>query len=138
MLTDGPERPAPLRQQLLEEGIKITVGDRNKSYGDPAVNLGCAGRIKEVVHSYLGVKRDVTAGEREAIDNICTKLARIATGSTVTKDNYLDLAVYAAIAGEIALQGKGPEAGEVTKLTPQQLDDLARGRIVAVPPGTFR
>lgn len=88
------------RAQILIDGARLTSGDRDATYGDPYINLGLAGRLKEVF--YAGATRQLGPAEREAIDLIFTKLGRIGTGSTIHRDNYLDGSVYFAIAYENA------------------------------------
>jgi hypothetical protein len=94
-----------IRGNLLIQAHEATTRQRNVSYGDPMVNLSCAGELKRVVRSYMQANRHRTfsSAEEEAIDAICTKLGRIATGSPVG-DNYVDGAAYFAIAGEANIQ----------------------------------
>lgn len=95
-------RTATIRVQILEEGAKLTSGDRDVSYGPPAVNLSCAGELKTVFRKWAqtaGVS--ISAGEQEALDQVMTKLARRATG-TAKRDTYVDGATYFAIAGELS------------------------------------
>lgn len=100
-----------IRQQILERGIEITTGDRNKSYGDPLQNLGLAGKIKELLYS--NAQRKLGPAEREAIGLVVTKLSRIFSGSAPGRDTYLDGAVYFAIAGECAeLESEGRKDSE--------------------------
>jgi len=93
----------PVRVQILNEGAQLTNGSRDAEYGPPAVNLACAGELKAVIRKYM--KRDIAPGELEAIDQVCTKLGRVATGVKPKRDTYVDGATYFAIAGEIALSG---------------------------------
>ncbi len=88
------------RSSILLEGAQLTSGDRDASYGEPIVNLGCAGDLKRTFRKHL--KRPMHPGEEEAIDMVLSKLGRIATGPRVVRDNYVDAATYIAIAGEIA------------------------------------
>lgn len=91
----------PMRVQILEEGARLTNGNRNVSYGSPKVNLAAAGELKAVFRKHM--IRDISPGELEAIDMVLTKLGRAATGAAPVRDTYVDGATYFAIAGEIAL-----------------------------------
>lgn len=90
-----------LRVQILEEGARITSGDREKKYGPPKTNLSAAGELKAVFRKHL--KRELSHGELEALDMALTKIGRLATAPAPVLDTYVDAATYLAIAGEIAL-----------------------------------
>lgn len=101
------KQDTPMRVRVLMRSTEITSRDRNKSYGDPAFNLGTAGRLKQLLHAAgtineAGGGRKIGPGEWEAIDQVATKLARIVTGPVITEDSYVDAATYAAIAYECA------------------------------------
>jgi hypothetical protein len=98
----------PTRVQTLETAIKLTGGDRNKSYGPPFDNLSdCA----ELWNAYINSKSDcieATAdgsytvrlkAEDVAWLNVLQKMAR-SFKSGYHPDNYTDAAAYSAIAGE--------------------------------------
>jgi hypothetical protein len=93
---------APVRVQILNEGASLTSGERDKVYGDPAVNLRCAMELKQVYDKYaVSPEGDPRHGlaHHEAMHMALTKVGRIATGA-YKKDNYVDGATYTAIAGE--------------------------------------
>lgn len=92
----------PERVKILEDAADITSGDREAEYGPPAFNLQCAGELKLLLRKHA--RRELTAGEWEAIDLAMTKLGRIVTGPKPKRDTYVDAACYLAIAGEIALK----------------------------------
>lgn len=94
-----------VRVGILNEGARLTGSDRDKTYGDPVINLACSGELKQVFRKYI--QRDVSTQELEAIDMALTKLGRIATGPAPHRDNYVDAAAYIAIAGEQALRHRG-------------------------------
>lgn len=96
-----PVPQPPLRVQILNEGAALTNGDRDADYGPPAINLACAGELKAVLRKYM--KRRISPGELEALDQVCTKLGRAVTGPKAKRDTFVDGATYFAIAGEIAL-----------------------------------
>jgi len=80
-------------RDLLKETIKVITGPREKDYGDKYNNHV---NISELWSSYLGYKispHDVA---------ICMALVKIARlKHRRTKDCYIDIAGYAAIASEI-------------------------------------
>jgi hypothetical protein len=90
----------PLRVQILQQGVRLTSGDRNKSYGEPIINMGLAGKFKALFRE--NAVRKIGPAEQEAIDMVLTKVARLASGKVPGRDSYIDLATYAAIAGELA------------------------------------
>ena len=100
----GPARDPstpPQRVHILTEAARLTGADRNKTYGDPGVNLACAGELKDVFWRYAKANpREISPAEGEALDQVMTKLARLATGAAKL-DNYIDGAAYFAIAGEV-------------------------------------
>ena len=92
-----PEKPERVR--LLEQGIKLTAGDRNKTYGPPWDNLTACAMLWE---AYLSAKMNVEVrlvAEDVAHMMQLVKMTRTFHGS-YHADNYLDNAVYGAIAGE--------------------------------------
>lgn len=93
----------PERVKILNEGARLTSGDRDKEYGPPAVNMACSGALKKALRDHM--TREMTPAELEAIDMALTKIGRLATG-TPKRDTYVDAATYLAIAGEIGLNGK--------------------------------
>lgn len=92
-----------IRGNILATAREYTEEDRNASYGDPFLQLGLAGELKELLRNhYLNWgQRNIGPAEWEAIDMDCTKLSRIVLGQ-YTPDNYIDLVAYSAIAGECA------------------------------------
>ena len=104
----------PIREQILNLAIKHTMGDRNKSYGPPVINLG---DIAELWTAYLAGKakgRQIGAtggqdlagqfeltAEDVAWMNVLQKMARTFQPE-LKQDNYEDATAYSAIAGECA------------------------------------
>jgi hypothetical protein len=82
------------RGDILQEAARLTAKDRQKIYGDPRTNH-C--RIADLWTIYLG--NEVTP-QQVAICMALVKIARLM--ETETADSFVDLAAYAAIAGEIA------------------------------------
>tara|TARA_Y100001951_G_C11036323_1_gene127740 strand:- start:85 stop:435 length:351 start_codon:yes stop_codon:yes gene_type:complete len=83
----------PVSAELLEEAKKLVEKDRHEDYGDKLTNHQ---NIAKLWNAFLGTKispHDVA---------ICMGLVKIARLKHAhKKDSYLDLAAYAAIAGEI-------------------------------------
>ena len=80
-------------KEYLEKTIKIISGDRHKDYGDKTINHQ---NIADLWSTFLGHK--VTA-QQAAICMMLVKVARLKHRRT--EDCYIDMAGYAAIAGEI-------------------------------------
>ena len=82
------------REQILTEANKIVNGARNEAYGSPENNFR---KIAALWSSYTG--HDYSAHD-VTIMMMLLKIARTSTG-TGSMDNYVDIAGYAACAGEI-------------------------------------
>ena len=80
-------------KEYLEKTIEIISGDRHKDYGDKTTNHQ---NIADLWSVFLGHK--VTA-QQAAICMLLVKVARLKHRRT--EDCYIDMAGYAAIAGEI-------------------------------------
>ena len=83
------------RGDILQEATRLTAYDRQNAYGDPKVNHT---RIADLWTTYL--EHQVTP-QQVAICMALVKVARLM--QTETEDSFIDLAAYAAIAGEIAM-----------------------------------
>lgn len=95
------------RREILESAAAIVTQDREEQYGKPEDNFGLIAALWEpyiretCVESGAGVN---ILPEDVAIMMSLLKIARIATGQPKA-DNFVDLAGYAACAGEIATGG---------------------------------
>jgi len=95
----------PERIRLLKRGIDLTSGDRNEAYGPPYDNLtACA----EMWRSYVVAKYGHATAMYFSAEDVAhmmtlVKMTRTFHGS-YHADNYLDGAVYQAIAGECRLE----------------------------------
>ena len=94
----APKVDVPERIRLLQSGIELTGGDRNKAYGDPWSNLTACATMWE---AYLTAKYSEIHLVAEDVAHMMqlVKMTRTFHG-TYHADNYLDSAVYGAIAGE--------------------------------------
>ena len=91
------------QSDLLREVADIVSGARNRDYGPPKLNLD--ERTARLWTAYLRGKEDIFYGQGiDGIDvcmmMILVKIARTMADGTV-KDNYADIAGYAAAAWEI-------------------------------------
>ena len=80
-------------KEILEETINIVTGQRQEDYGDKVVNHR---NIAELWSAYLDTQ---IAPHDVAICMLLVKVARLKNRKT--EDCYIDMAGYAAIAGEI-------------------------------------
>ena len=87
----------PTRLRILAEGAKLTGGDRLKSYGSPVQNMDETAVLWAAYLRTRGFEIHL-AGEDVANMMALLKMARM--GQTHKEDNYVDGAVYLAIAGE--------------------------------------
>ena len=92
------------REEILKEAIKCVCTDRNEQYGEPEDNFSC---IAEYWQKYLidrcvefGADVCITA-EDVAVMMMLFKIARYITADTPIVDTFVDIAGYAACAGEI-------------------------------------
>ena len=94
------EKPTT-RERILYTGAKLTAGDRDKQYGPPVKNMQDIAALWETFllgrHEFQGR----LTGEDVAHMMSLLKIAR-SYASGLTPGNYVDGAVYQAIAGECA------------------------------------
>lgn len=84
------------RAEILAEAKKCVCGEREHDYGTPENNFTFIGKLWEAYTGQSYSAKDV------AIMMALLKIARIKTG--VKADSFVDLAGYAACAGEIAVR----------------------------------
>lgn len=90
------------RAEILHEAEKNVCGQREQDYGKPEDNFAI---IAAFWSTYLGYPVD---SKDVALMMALLKIARSVTGKG-SPDNYVDLAGYAACAGEIATKEDGDE-----------------------------
>ena len=73
--------------------VNETLEARGKQYGDFGEVAELAQQLKKML--VVGAMVPV---QREAMDLICTKLARLATGNPDHRDSWVDIAGYAQLA----------------------------------------
>jgi hypothetical protein len=83
---------------------KIVGGDRNRQHGDKLQNfLNIASLWSGWLELRFGVKADEVSAHDVAIMMVLMKAARTMSGTT-NIDDYVDMAGYAACAGEVKLK----------------------------------
>ena len=83
-----------ITKECLSQAITLSANDRQKDYGDKVNNHN---NIARLWSAYLDVKIEA---HDVAIMMTLLKIARTKLGA-VSKDTYIDMAAYSAIAGEI-------------------------------------
>lgn len=81
--------------EICSEAADLVSGDRAAAYGDAKANYEV---VAGLWSAFLGVP---ISAQQAAIMMALLKIGRIATGSN-KRDNFVDLAGYAGVAGEIA------------------------------------
>ena len=82
------------RDEILEAARVCVCGEREQDYGTPEDSFGLIGQLWTAYMGTLFTSKDV------AMLRALLKVARIKTGDKA--DSFVDLAGYAACAGEIA------------------------------------
>ncbi|MDO4650638.1 MAG: DUF6378 domain-containing protein [Eubacteriales bacterium] len=97
------------RAGILEKARQCVCGEREQDYGTPEDNFTTIGKMWEVYLKAANPERDVPEinAKDVAIMMALLKTAHIATGSSM--DSFVDLAGYAACAGEIAIKAQNGE-----------------------------
>ena len=88
-----------ITKECLSQAITLSANDRQKDYGDKVNNHN---NIARLWSAYLDI--DIKAHD-VAIMMALLKMARTKLGA-VSKDTYIDMAAYSAIAGEIKFKEK--------------------------------
>ena len=85
--------------QILNQASVLVQGQREKDYGDKTENHS---NIARLWSAYLDVKIEA---HDVALMKAVLKMARTKLGE-VSKDTYIDMSAYSAIAGEIKFKEK--------------------------------
>ena len=88
-----------ITKEILSEATRLVGTDRQKDYGDKVENHK---NIAKLWSAYLDVKIEA---HDVAIMMALLKVARTTLGA-VSKDTYIDMSAYSAIAGEIKWRKK--------------------------------
>lgn len=89
-------KPSP-REEVLSEAMWLTTVDRDRVYGNPTTNMQAFADFVEV---YMKHRADFPTAHDAAIIMALAKIARIAVGKTLHRDNYVDAAAYLGMAYE--------------------------------------
>ena len=90
------------RKEILDTADKCVNGQREQDYGSPEDNFAAIARYWS---NYLGYP---VSAENVAVMMCLFKIGRLSTGRA-TADTFIDLAGYAACAGEIATKEESAE-----------------------------
>ena len=90
------------RAEILKAAERCVCTDRNQQYGDPEDNFRTISMLWSVYLCARGMEHPLSAADVGAMMALF-KLGRIATGGDKA-DNFIDLAGYAACAGEISTE----------------------------------
>jgi hypothetical protein len=92
-------------KEFLQEATKLSSEQRQKDYGDKVNNHK---NIARLWSAYLDTKIEA---HDVAVMMVLLKIARTKLGA-VSKDTYIDMSAYGAIAGEIKFRDKSKEESE--------------------------
>ena len=93
------------KEEILKKAKELITGDRNETHGDAFQNHA---EIAEFWNTFLDGKLKPMAsitGQDVAIMMILLKISRSNQGEQFNLDNFVDMAGYSAIAGEIGDSG---------------------------------
>ena len=90
------------RSEILKAAERCVCTDRNQQYGEPEDNFRTISMLWSVYLCARGMDHPISAADVGAMMALF-KLGRIATGGDKA-DNFIDLAGYAACAGEISTE----------------------------------
>ncbi len=89
------------REEILEHALESVTHDRNEKYGEPEDNFGMISDLwTTYLNGYFGSSISVSP-EDVAVMMCLFKIGKMA-GNSFNPDSYIDLASYAACAGEVA------------------------------------
>lgn len=96
-----------IRERILQEAERLTMGDRNRDYGDPVANHRDIARIFNRLNP-RGIELD---GDDIALVHIATKFSRMKQSEDKV-DHYVDLCAYIGILAECRGLGEWKRAEE--------------------------
>ena len=118
------------RKDILTEAAVLTSGSRQSAYGDAKTNFETVGvlwsaylRSAHPQCAYALAFNGITAKDVAMMLSLL-KIARAAAGQRL--DNYVDLAGYAAIAGEIDMEKAPDEENKPTDEIPLEVRGATR------------
>ncbi len=93
----GVEKVDALEAELAA-GVDQVIASREKTHGSYANTARVAQTLKRILRAETANYETLTFRQRESLDHICTKLARIVSGDASEPDHWLDIQGYAKIA----------------------------------------
>ncbi|MGX2949357.1 DUF6378 domain-containing protein [Ursidibacter sp. B-7004-1] len=82
--------------------IQQTIAERSKQYGDFDSTAKLSQQLKAVLFSDDVAGAELAPHQKESMEMICLKLARIRTGKNPNyDDNWRDIAGYAVLGGKL-------------------------------------
>jgi len=76
--------------------VDNTLKERGETHGDYKYTSECAQDLKDVITGHCNWQ-SMEADQRESLDMICSKIARLACGDANHRDTWLDVAGYAQL-----------------------------------------
>lgn len=96
----------PIENTSSSFGVDAILNERHNTHGRFMDVAGCAQVLKETIDLFLSAgDKTLEADQQEALDLICTKMARVVCGDSNHTDTWLDIAGYAQLVAD-RLQGK--------------------------------
>lgn len=92
------------RKSAAPTGVAATIAERRNQHGDPNHNFHTSQRLKRVVRTAVAYDA-LTDVQKEAVDNVLQKVARIVAGNPNHKDHWHDIQGYAKIAEDRVQEG---------------------------------
>lgn len=81
--------------------IEDTLAERSKTHGNFQGHADISQRLKAILRVYEAERGcDLDQDQREALEMICHKIARILNGNPNTRDHWHDIAGYATLVAE--------------------------------------
>lgn len=83
----------------MTDDIKTILAERGKSHGDFTDNARISQNLKHIVRSDAGYLK-LSSVQKESIDMILHKIARVVVGNPDFQDHWDDIAGYAKLVSE--------------------------------------
>ena len=78
--------------------INKLLSERQSTHGDFTCNAEASQALKRIIDTHYNAPAQLSDVQRESLDAICAKIARIITGDPNHKDSWDDVAGYATLA----------------------------------------
>lgn len=104
--------------------IKAVLEGRGKQYGDFMSDAAICQALKDVLHKEPGWNR-LLADQKQALEMIMVKVARVLNGNPDYQDHWVDIAGYATLVTERL-------AGEALLALPKPEDRVSSGELPAL------